>query len=618
MINADDDFKLDANHAPTERQRRLIFAAASLAVFIFLLYANSLRDSWHFDDEGNIFPNKNIQMTELSWPQLSKSFHGASERRINRPAAYLSFALNYYFGGLNVFGYHLVNIFIHISASIFLFLFIREMLHLPLLRGRYGRHAHSIALLSAFLWASSPIQVSSVTYIVQRMTSMSAMFYIMAMFFYLKGRISDAIGKKIFYIALTIAAGLLSIGAKENALMLPFSLYLMDIILIQGADRATVGKNIRYAVLPLLLFIGLVVLCVDLSSMLDGYRFRPFSMAERLLTEPRVILFYISLLIYPATSRFTFLYDIDISKGLFEPATTLPAIIAVAVIVAAAFAMARRRPLISYCLIFFFLNHAIEGSFLPLEIIYEHRNYLPSMLLFVPIAVLVRDALLRFSGRKLLFATTAIAVASILVLQGVGVLTRNAIFENEFTLWADNAEKYPHLNRPHHNLGIAYYRMGFYPEAFLELKKALAAKTTTAAIEKKITHLCLAKLYLMWDNDEKAIAHLGQSMRLDPSYSEAYQVMAEIMIKKKRYDDAEKMIRRAICLRKGDDDFHLTYGKILIKKGEPERAVKQARIALLLNGEAKEAYGVISDAFKLKGNAEAARHFRELAEEKKR
>jgi protein O-mannosyl-transferase len=173
--------------------RKVVFAFLSLAIILLAVYGNSFNCSWHFDDEPNITENPNLHMTKLTWEQVNKALK--SDRNnphfFYRPVACLSFALNHYFGGLDVFGYHLVNLMIHFLSSVFLFLFIFNTLHLPSLRERYSSNAYAIALLATVLWAINPIQTQAVTYIVQRMASLAAMFYILSMYFYLKARTAD-------------------------------------------------------------------------------------------------------------------------------------------------------------------------------------------------------------------------------------------------------------------------------------------------------------------------------------------------------------------------------------------------------------------------------------------
>jgi hypothetical protein len=137
-----------------------------------------LVSGWQLDDITNIVNNEGLHLDAMSLEGIKKAFFSDPGRPggLYRPVACVTFALNYHLGGLDVFGYHAVNLAIHIVASIFLYLLIYHTLCLPSLSEKYARRAYSIALLSAVLWAIHPIQVQSVTYIVQRMTSLAGMF----------------------------------------------------------------------------------------------------------------------------------------------------------------------------------------------------------------------------------------------------------------------------------------------------------------------------------------------------------------------------------------------------------------------------------------------------------
>jgi len=263
------------------------FTFISLFIFLFVIYANSFQGAWQFDDQPNIVENKNIFLKTFDWPDISKTFYGIEGEKVSRPLSYFSFALNYYINGLNVFGYHVINFIVHYLSSIFLFLFTYNTLKLPMVRERYGLASYSIALLATIFWASSPVQVTAVTYIVQRMASMAGLFYIMSMYFYLKGRTSDRSGKYIVYGGLCLLSAVLSFGTKENTFMLPFSIWLYDLLMIQGATRENILKNLK-VFLPVILIVAIVGLWyINISSILSGtaYAFRPFTLTERLLTE---------------------------------------------------------------------------------------------------------------------------------------------------------------------------------------------------------------------------------------------------------------------------------------------------------------------------------------------
>ena len=222
--------------------RKNVFAIATIFIIILAIYSNTFHASWHFDDEPSILDRKAIHLTEITWPQIKKTFFN-DEGNLYRPAACLSLALNYYFGKDNVFGYHLVNISIHVLASIFLFLFIYHTLNLAILKARYGPNSYFIALLATVLWATNPIQTQAVTYIVQRMASMAGMFYVMSMYFYLKGRTSRQRLLTISHYFFCFVAAILAFGSKENAAMLPISIFLFDLFLIQGLTKGNIKKN---------------------------------------------------------------------------------------------------------------------------------------------------------------------------------------------------------------------------------------------------------------------------------------------------------------------------------------------------------------------------------------
>ncbi|MGZ3648283.1 MAG: hypothetical protein ACXU9G_04540, partial [Syntrophales bacterium] len=205
---------------------------------------------------------------------------------LTRPVSYLSLAINYYFGGLETFGYHLINFIVHYVTAIFLFLFILDTLRLPLLKDRYGEKAYAISALATVFWAINPVQVLAVSYVVQRMASMAGMFYVAAMYFYLKGRTAEGIRKRAIFFFCCAVAALLAFGSKETAAMLPVSLFIYDLFLIQGAERDVVRKNLKFAFIPFAVVIILANSYLDLSSILDDYRIRSYTLTERLLTEP--------------------------------------------------------------------------------------------------------------------------------------------------------------------------------------------------------------------------------------------------------------------------------------------------------------------------------------------
>ncbi len=596
---------------------RYIFAVLSLLSILLLSYSNSFNCSWHFDDYDNITNNANIKISELSWQNIKNiSFGIMGNNRISRPVSYLSFAINYYWGGMEVFGYHVVNFLVHYLSAIFLFLLIINTLKLPTLREQYEKHAYSIALLATLFWAINPVQVTAVTYIVQRMASMVALFYIMSMYFYLKFRTSNETAKSIIFIILCVTSMVLAIGTKENAALLPASIFLYDLFFIQGLTRENIKRNIKFIIIPLIILLTAALLFYDFSGFSKEYDLRPFTLQERLLTEPRVILFYISLLFYPLTSRLTIIHDIEISKSLFDPWTTAAAILIIILTIGISFIKAKKYPLITFCILFYFLNHVIEGSVFSLELIFEHRNYLPSMFLFIPFAVLIIKGLDYFYQKKLVFYSLAAAIVSIIIILSMTVYIQNNIMSDEISLWSDNVKKSPRLHHPRQCLAVALFLSGRLPEALKELGHALKSYESGLINKKSLTYGCIGEYYFVTRNNKEALNYLFKSINFCPPYSYiplSFDRIATILMEEGALDRAEQMSLKAVSLQPNDAQFHLTHCSILMKKKQPDAVIKEAQKVLRLNYNLLPAYQFIAEAYALKKNKAAENHFRTIS-----
>lgn len=446
------------------------FAFIAISIILVAIYFNSFQTVFHFDDGVNILKNKYVHLEKFNWQGIKRTFFAGGSKgdiyhpTLYRPVAMFSFAMNYYFGMYEVFGYHLVNLIVHITATIFLFLFINQALNTGILKARYGEKSYSIALLATLLWATNPVQLQSVTYIVQRMASMAGMFYLMAMYFYLKGRVQN---RTLFYV-IAFIAGILSVGSKENAIILPFSILFFDLFIIEGITR----KNVKCHCMLMLWIILLGILLIyalsgpetfSYAQLEKGYAKRDFTLGERLLTQPRVLFFYLSLLALPLPGRLTLTHTVFPSRSLIDPVTTLLAILGLALIITIIILKAKKWPLLTYCILFYFLNHLIEAGFFPLEMIYEHRNYIPSMLIFVPVAVLAVKVL-EYSKRKSLRYAVIGCLAFILLNQGNTVRTQNDVWRTEAGLWT-HAMKVDPNPRAIFNLGGSYFNLWDWKQA---------------------------------------------------------------------------------------------------------------------------------------------------------
>lgn len=577
----------------------------ALFVFLIIIYSNSFQGQFVFDDTPNIVDNVNIHLKSIDWPDIKRTFYGIEGRKISRPFSYLSFALNYHFGGLHVFGYHLVNFIIHYIAAIFLFLFIFNTLKLPALRERYGQAAYGISLLAVFFWATSPLQVTAVTYIVQRMASMAGLFYIMSMYFYLKGRTAERTRSQIILLILCLLSAFLSIGSKENAVLLPVSIWLFDLLLIQGSTRENVIRNLMIFVPAVIVASAVGLWYVNIGSIISGsaYDNRPFTVTERFLTQPRVIMFYITLLLYPLASRLTMIHDIEFSTSLISPWTTLPAIALILSLITIALFLARRSPFISFAIFFYFLNHALESTFIPLELIFEHRNYIPSMFFFVPVAIAMIHIMDYFSYKKIIQLIAVGVFMFLMFAQGHTVFERNALFAHPILLWTDNVLKTPTLSRPYQNLGNAYWNLGRYEEAYELFTKAESINRFIRLNNRGVNLYNLGQYHLIVSrNYTTAIKYFKDSMIEAPDFWPAYYNAIICFLQTGKLGDAGRILSAALTRWPGNTALHSIHSLILLKSENYDRAILVAKHALSLDPNLQNVLSVLGEAHRKKGN----------------
>ncbi len=378
-----------------------LIAVGLIAGVALLAYSNTFHAPFHFDDRPQITLNPNIQIRVFTLDRLVQLVTHTYKETI-RVFSFFTIAVNYYFGGFDVFGYHLVNFVIHVASGIFLYWFLLLTFNLPSLKERYGAISYKVALFSSLIFISHPIQTQSVTYIVQRMTSMAGMFYLLSLILYVKGRLTTGLLRTLYFGGMVLSY-LLGVFSKENVAILPLFIALYEFYFFQKLDLSPRGKNI------LLVLIGIVVVVgafgfifwgrryIDLTIV--GYQYRTFTMSERVLTQFRVVLYYVTLLIYPHPSRLNLDYDFPISKTILDPATTLISILIIAGIVGYSIWVARKKPVLSFFVLWYFGNLVIESSIFPLEMVYEHRLYLPAVGPFVLFSLMMIRGIEKIKNR---------------------------------------------------------------------------------------------------------------------------------------------------------------------------------------------------------------------------
>ena len=390
---------------PVRRHRsfpvRHLVAIAVIAGVAWIAYSNTFSVPFVFDDRPNIVENPNVQIKVFNWDQLERLIKNTYRETI-RVFSYFTLAVNYYFGGFDVFGYHLVNFGIHVAAGIFLYAFLLLTFNLPSLKERYGPISYKVAVFASLIFISHPIQTQSVTYIVQRMASMGGMFYLLSFVLYVKGRLSSRSPRLLFFGG-AVFTYLVGVFSKENVAILPLFVALYEFYFFQNFDLGPKGKKMLYRIVLGVLLLGVLGAVLwgrrYIDVTVEGYQYRTFTMSERVLTQFRVVLYYVTLLVYPHPSRLNLDYDFSISKTLSDPPTTLLSLLIIAALIGYSVWTAKKRPVVSFFILWYFGNLVIESSIFPLEMVFEHRLYLPVVGPFVLFSLLTVRAIERLKEK---------------------------------------------------------------------------------------------------------------------------------------------------------------------------------------------------------------------------
>ncbi|MEW6079346.1 MAG: hypothetical protein AB1724_16185 [Thermodesulfobacteriota bacterium] len=565
-------------------RRRSLMALAVLVCLILPIYSNTFDVPWHYDDQPNILANERLHLTSLDTSSIRETFFAQPGRqRLFRPLPNLSFAINWFFGGDDPAGYHTVNMTVHILTAFFLYLTVYQIFNTPLLLSQFSRDdVFSVSLFSAVLWAINPIQTQAVTYIVQRMAQMAALFYVAGMYFYLKARLRSSRFAMV-YRALVALMFLCAVFSKENAIMFPVALLLMETLLFDSPKGAKSRQRILlWGGIILIVGIAGIFVFVPFNPLvfLESYHFRSFSFQERILSEPRIVLFYLSQIFFPLPSRLSLAHDFSLSRSLFDPPITFLAVFSILGLIAAAILFRRRRPLFSFATLFFFVNHIVESSIFPLELMFEHRNYLPSLFLFMPVAVGVRCLMNRCRhDRRIDYPAIAVCIPAVIVALGMFTYERNAVWGSTVVLWYDAMKKAPKQAGPVNN--IATY-IGWGKDASPREKEVAIGLFNRAATMDHPTPNFRARIY---DNIGVLSAELGKSgqaeeayrtaIGLDPQFLKARHNLARLLAATAQWEKALTAADELIVASRGKalPDYYETRGLIRLWMDEPENAL---------------------------------------------
>ena len=581
-----------------EASRRVVWLSAGVILLAaFAAYHNTFRAPFVFDDVPSIRENPSIRDLSDLGAVLSPPDTGVGVT--GRPLVNLSLALNYALGGLEVRGYHALNLLIHALNGLLLFGIVRRTLAQPTLRARFAQAASWLALVVATLWVVHPLQTESVTFVVQRTESLVALFYLLTLYAFIRGTNATT---SWGWLAVSIFACLAGMATKEVMVTAPVIVLLYDRTFVAGTFRAAWRQRYRYylaLVLTWLLLAYLVALSGGTRGEAAGVGLGMSSWTY-LLTQCRAVVLYLKLTLWPHPLVID--YGFESVERLGE--VWLQALTLVVLFVATAVAVCRRSAL-GFIGAWFFVILAPSSSVVPLiaQTIAEHRMYLPLAAL---VALAVITAYAQFGRRSL----TVFAVLALVL--GWATVRRNELYLNEENLWRDTLANRPDNPRAlsgystvlldqkrmaealapleklvrlrpreieaRYNLGTVYTALGRTADAIPCYAQVLLLKPDHA-----MAHCNLGSALAQTGHLPEAVEEFEDAVRLKPDHAEAQSNLGSALTLLGRTAEALPHFAEALRLKPNDADAHFNYGNALAQIGRLSEARMEYETALKLD-----------------------------------
>ena len=621
-----------------KKEALLLIAFAALTLIVFVLYHPGANGPYMLDDYVNIKNNTSLKMEEFNISSLLDATFSMRSGILYRPVAMLSFTLNYYFTG-NIDGYpiKLINIFIHILTAWGVFL-----LTLLLLRrmektgsGVDGeqRWAGPVALFIAALWLLHPLHVSTVLYAVQRMTELSAMFSFYAAIAYIKGRNDLLKGEQegLWWVLGAVGIGsILATLSKENGALLPLLLIVIEGIFYRFKFHPDIHKFSKRWIYGAIIFpsVGLLIYLIGLViAMPEGLYSRDFTLIQRLITESRVIFFYLRLIFLPDIRAMGLNHDdFGISTGLLSPPATILSLIGLAILLAVALygVWKNRFPVLSFSILWFLAGHLLESTVVQLELVYEHRNYLPAYGPLFAAGYYISHYL--SSANRILRGIKYVVPLLILILLAIPLKERIGHWSMSSRFFFNELKNHPKSARNFVELANGLVLAQQYPRAFASYQTAarldpdetglllagleilvhkmnkapqeeLIDMTESSLRNNKITSYTVEKLItfagnnLKMDEGNNPVTDRTMVERLlvaaiankhpwpnDSKLGETYFILAELRFRQSRLEDAAAALEKTVSLIPGKHDARIGLLRIYLtlnKITEAEEQIKQ-------------------------------------------
>jgi len=583
-------------------------AIGLIVIATTIVYHNSLKAPFILDDIGKIVENPDIQKlsnlkTKLVYP-YNKQYFTPRRNDPSRPLVSLTFTLNYYFGKLNTFGYHLFNLLIHILNAILIFFLTKKIISLVMTSQSLNPHPHRLVSQSetvggsisqsltfpffvALFFAVHPISTSAVTYIFSRSDVLSTFFYISSLLLFAK----TFEGNKIPYV-LSLVCFILALFSKQIAVTLPAIVLIFDYIFLNNFSiRKTIDKKYYHIPFWILLIIYLLFRYLYLGGMgdieggsviWDRYNY--------LIIQPYIILRYLKLLFIPIGLCIDYVID---PMKFFELKTILSCLSVTMIFWLIYKMIYRKKTNISkitlFSVLWFFIILSPTSSFFPTtSALVENRLYLSGIGFYFFIVFLYFRIFKIDFAEKLNLSRNWVLLSVIslhIVLFGYGAIKRNRLYQNPILLWQDAISKYPNNERAHNNLGLLFYNSNRFVEAEKEYKEAIRINPNLGD-----AHYNLGLLLHNLNRYSEAEKEYREAIRINPNYGSAHGNIGALLSMLERYDEAEKEFREAIKINPNIVGVHYELGLLLFNLNRFEEAEEEFREVIRINPNSANAH----------------------------
>ena len=642
--------------------------AAIITAAGIVAYGNSLRGEFMFDDEEWI--TKNLSIRHL-WPLGDVLFPSADAERVGgRPVVSLTLALNYRFGELNVWGYHALNVAIHILAALALFGVVRRTLRLsrqsvawasthaaqrtadsrgleltrPPISDLRPPTSDLLALAVALVWLVHPLQTEAVSYVIQRAESLVGLFYLLTLYAVIRGATTSAdhLPSRRGWYCVAIVFCLLGMATKEVMATAPVVILLYDAIFLSGSFRRALAARwgLYLAMAATWSVLVWVLVSTSFHAETTGFSVPRFTPWTYFLTEPEVLINYLRLAIWP--DSLCFAYDL-------EPATTPERIVGPGMAIIGLLGLTGwsliKQPRLGFLGAAFFLILAPTSTFVPiLDAAFEHRMYLP----LAPLVSLVviggyslwqcfamQSEATKPTHRALLAAGPPTVLLAAIAGLTWTTIQRNRDYESEFKIWQDTVDKRPENSRAHFNLARALAARGRHSDAIAEYRLAIETKPDRAeayqnwggelALQGKLdeaiplfkkaievrpnyaeAHFNLALALTSSGQIDAAIRHYQDALKSKPDYPEAHSNLGHLLTLEGKLAAAAAELQEAIRLQPDLAQAHSNLAGVLTQQRKPEQAAVHARRALEIDPRSADAHYNLGGALALQGKIDAA------------